>query len=465
MMEKKDAIALPQSRIDKAIDESKLPAEYKEQLRPVLREHFGPFEQQAAEWVQQALALVVSDASETDKIAQAKAGAKFLQRVRIDIEKVRKEKGDEHLRKKQFIDLIAGTLTEWLEPAEKHLQQQMKFVELQEKKQRDELRVARRELMKPYRTENDRMDDVPVEDMAEPAFNNLLMGMKVAHETREKDKADLANLRIQQEADAKAERERMARLNARMDQLALLDFKPVGEHYIHEELQLRISKESTIALDDEMFEQIHAGFAVKVNAHNEAKRLEAQRQLQVKNRINALSSMGFMWEEKNKRYTHPRHEFVISVEDVQSISSDDFTRRYNDFRTAIVEHQEREKKLEQRIQRIVEIGFAWDGNNYFVGDFKRIDKHTLQNLSDADFNDVVKGGKAEVERLKEKEAEAARLKLAPDKEQLLAFATQVEALQPPAIKIDPRHHKIATQAKKELDRLANWIRTETEYVK
>lgn len=54
----------------------------------------------------------------------------------------------------------------------------------------------------------------------------------------------------------------------------------------------------------------------------------------------------------------------------------------------------------KRTQELISFGFSFDGNNYFVSDFKRLDIGTILRLSDHDFEEIVKAGIAELDRLK-----------------------------------------------------------------
>lgn len=57
------------------------------------------------------------------------------------------------------------------------------------------------------------------------------------------------------------------------------------------------------------------------------------------------------------------------------------------------------EQLQKRINVLIEAGFSFDGNNYFVSDFKRVDPATIQGMSNEDFKDLVLSGAHEVQRL------------------------------------------------------------------
>lgn len=67
-----------------------------------------------------------------------------------------------------------------------------------------------------------------------------------------------------------------------------------------------------------------------------------------------------------------------------------------------IEAEKQKIKLqEKRIQILIESGFSFDGNYYFVSDFKRLDRETISNFSDYKFEELVNVGKNELLRLKE----------------------------------------------------------------
>lgn len=94
----------------------------------VILEQFEDSFAMAEEWEIKAKAIVVTDGSQVDAIAQAREGRLFLREKRIAIEKTRKELKEQSLREGKAIDGIANVLKALILPLEKHLDNQENFV-------------------------------------------------------------------------------------------------------------------------------------------------------------------------------------------------------------------------------------------------------------------------------------------------------------------------------------------------
>lgn len=86
----------------------------------------------AAEWKAKADTIVVTDCSQKKEMELAREGRLILKEKRIAIEKRRKELKEDALREGQAIDGIAKFLKGLIEPIELYLEEQEKFVEIQQ---------------------------------------------------------------------------------------------------------------------------------------------------------------------------------------------------------------------------------------------------------------------------------------------------------------------------------------------
>jgi hypothetical protein len=136
-------------------------------------EKFSEFTTIATEWNEKANAIVITDESQKDLMLQAKEGRLLLKAKRIEIEKTRKSLKEQSLNEGRLIDGIAKTLTALVEPAEKHLELQERFAEIQEQKRKAELKAKRYELMLPY-TEVIDPNTLNLGLITEEAFNGIL---------------------------------------------------------------------------------------------------------------------------------------------------------------------------------------------------------------------------------------------------------------------------------------------------
>lgn len=89
--------------------------------------------------------------------------------------------------------------------------------------------------------------------------------------------------------------------------------------------------------------------------------------------------------------------FPAKVEELTKILSDK-TVLLTEAENARLEKERTDLEL-KRTKELIASGFSFDGNNYFVSDFKRLDMGTILYLSDYDFNVIIEAGKTELARL------------------------------------------------------------------
>ena len=110
----------------------------------------------AAEWEEKAKTIVVTDCSQKDAMEQARKGRLFLKEKRIAIEKRRKELKEDALREGQAIDGIAKILKGLIEPIELYLEEQEKFVEIQQEAARRKAKLEADQKAEAERLEAER---------------------------------------------------------------------------------------------------------------------------------------------------------------------------------------------------------------------------------------------------------------------------------------------------------------------
>jgi hypothetical protein len=96
----------------------------------------------ASEWEKKAKTLVVTKESQVAEMQMARTGRLFLREKRIAIENARKELKEQALREGKAIDGIANVLKALIVPIEEYLERQEKFIELQQEKKNETLRIA-----------------------------------------------------------------------------------------------------------------------------------------------------------------------------------------------------------------------------------------------------------------------------------------------------------------------------------
>ena len=112
----------------------------------MLGTQFQGFQDIANEWGDKAKAIVVTDGSQTELIADAKGARLFLKEKLKSIKNIHKELKESSLKKGQALDAIARHLRGLIEPIITHLTEQENFVEIQEDKRKRELFEKRRDI-------------------------------------------------------------------------------------------------------------------------------------------------------------------------------------------------------------------------------------------------------------------------------------------------------------------------------
>lgn len=107
----------------------------------VLLENFKDYFDIASEWETKAKAIVVTSETQKEDMAKAKEGRLILKEKRVAVERVRKSLKEESLREGKAIDGIANVLKAVIVPIENYLEQQERFVEIQEEKKLEAKRL------------------------------------------------------------------------------------------------------------------------------------------------------------------------------------------------------------------------------------------------------------------------------------------------------------------------------------
>lgn len=173
-----------QERQDALLKASDLPEEKKAELMLKMQSYTDTIKQMK----QQADALVITDSSQTDLINAAKEGARHIAKVRIAINKVRKDLGGDYYKQYKLINSIANILLDELHPIEEDLKLKSKFVEIEKEKKEKALSEERLLLLEPYK------DFIPKEanygSISEEEFQNVLKTAKLAYDQAQKIERD-----------------------------------------------------------------------------------------------------------------------------------------------------------------------------------------------------------------------------------------------------------------------------------
>jgi hypothetical protein len=164
-----------------------------------IKEKFQDFTQAIEEWSERANAIVVTEETQKELMAEAREGRLLLKAKRIEVEKVRKSLKEQSLSEGRLIDSVAKYLTGLIEPAEKHLELQEKFIEIQEQNKRIQLKADRTKLLEPYKDVID-PNSIQLDLITDEAFTTILNGAKFAQENK---KAEALKIEVERKETAR----------------------------------------------------------------------------------------------------------------------------------------------------------------------------------------------------------------------------------------------------------------------
>lgn len=178
-----------------------------------LIEAFGAPFTEAGEIIANYQELVVTDESQTALMKEAREKRLALKKVRTGVENKRKELKEDALRQGQAIDFVARYIKENIEPAEKHLELQEKFAEIQRAERA--AKTLNERIMK-LGVLTDDLTPYNLEAMSDEAYDKLLADLTAAKEARVAEEKRLEAERV---AAEKARQEEQLRVMAENERL------------------------------------------------------------------------------------------------------------------------------------------------------------------------------------------------------------------------------------------------------
>lgn len=214
---------LPKNQLAIMIKDSDLP----EEKSSILMGKFATFFVDVQTWEKKANAIKVTNESQKAIMDQARQGRLFIRKVRIDIEKCRKELKEESVKEGRAIDKVARFLSDALEPIETHLDRQEHYIEYREaekqaiiqaevERKMEEERVAeekrRAEELEVTRSENERLRlEAEKTDRANKEALKKVQEAndKVIQIEREKSRKAEEELRLKRQQEMKSEADKI----------------------------------------------------------------------------------------------------------------------------------------------------------------------------------------------------------------------------------------------------------------
>lgn len=175
---------------------------------------FEPMFKQAKDWAEKSKSLVVTDESQVALMLQAGEARKALKQIRIAADKRRKELKEDSLRYGRAVQGVYNVIEFLIVPIEKHLEEQEKFIEIQEAKRQEQLNSERLEMLQSF------AEFVPMNmnygAMTEDQFSTIMAGAKAQHNAKLEAERRAEAERIEREKAEAAERERIRQENERL---------------------------------------------------------------------------------------------------------------------------------------------------------------------------------------------------------------------------------------------------------
>ena len=191
---------VPTNQLQVIIKETELEPQLAEEFKINFQEHFN----MASTWAKKAKKIIVTDASQTVVMAEARQARLFLREKRLEIEKFRVQKKEYYLNAGRAIDKVASFLKDTIIPTEEHLSRQENFVKLQKEAEDARLLAEARARQEAELAEQAKRDAEEKERLR--VENEKLR--KEAEERERINKEELARVHRANESALQVERER-----------------------------------------------------------------------------------------------------------------------------------------------------------------------------------------------------------------------------------------------------------------
>jgi len=209
-MNTKTPTAVSEAPLALVIPESNLPPSLLSSIEAGFKDAFA----QAERWREKALAIKVSDVSQTGEMKLARTIRLELRNIRVSAEKTRRALKEDSLRMGKAIDGVNNLLVAAIAPLERYLEDQEKFGERLLEQQRQELIASRHEALKPFITDGQPLP--PLDSFTEDQWTKYLDDARLLHEARIAEAKRIEAERAAREQAEAAERERIRLENERL---------------------------------------------------------------------------------------------------------------------------------------------------------------------------------------------------------------------------------------------------------
>lgn len=376
---------------------------------------FMPHFQTAISLAEKAKAINVTDPTDLDGIAAARALRLELRKARIASDKVRADRKAVYLKMGQAIQGVHNRILAIAEPEEKRLQDMEDIAARMQAERKAKLCKERVAALMPFNPPNEPTGDAwmcGVENMTEAAFQALLAGMKAAHEKR------IADAQAAEEARLKAEFERAER----------------EEEMRLENARLKAEAEAKAAAAEEERKRVEA----------ERKRVEEERRLE---REAAEAKQRAIEEEARKQREAVEAKARAEREAQQKAIEEERKARQ-------AEREEMERKQAEERRKAEEKAAQERAAAAAIARKER----EAREAAERELAEKRRQEEARLEADQKAKEDAAK---APDKKKLLAYADALMALEPSPMVTVPGN-VVARKIERARVDLVNWIREQAK---
>lgn len=247
---------------------------------------------EARKWEVEAGSINVQSIADVAGMKRARELRLRLKNIRVDCEAKRKEMKESSLRTGKAIDGIANVLKALVEPLEKRLEDQEKFLEKEQERINEELRQTRRTELLPFAEIAGYTDQMDLSRLSVKDFENLLASLTAQMDAKKK-------------AEAEAEAERLAQEQARIEaeEKRCAEEKRVREELAKEKEQRELAEKARLEAE------------AKAEAELKAEQERAERErLEAEAKAKAEREEQAMLAEKAKMEADAKHEEELRLQ-------------------------------------------------------------------------------------------------------------------------------------------------------
>lgn len=253
-----------------------------------LQKHFSNLFSQAKEWEEKSKEIVVKSVEDVEMMARAREARLMLKKIRVDAERIRKELKEESLLKGRAIDGVANIIKYLVIPVENRLEQEEKFIQLQEEKRLQDLADDRTKQLIQYEVDTTVYD---LKLMQEEAFQTLLESSKIVYEKRQEELRKEEEARIEREKKEREEQERIRLENEKLKAEALKREQELAKERAKQEEKAKKEREAMelkMKKEREAREKIERELKAKKEAELRAKQEAEKKEKEEQKRLKAM---------------------------------------------------------------------------------------------------------------------------------------------------------------------------------